>query len=158
MNWLECDDEVKMFGFFEKINEIDVLRKFSLEMSCSIASLLTDQSLVDAIAVAQEFVRGACGHKELTKTYYDVQKTLHKIVENLPPNVDDWDEEIEKSLNAAQVVAWAVLPPNIDGSKKHLKVARESAHHAAYYSYQINPNVRELRRQEKVMKAVGLIG
>jgi len=134
MRWSHCDDEIKMGEFLDKISDESKLRRFALEMACTVLEELEDQRLIDAVDAAEDFLNGAIAETDLEKYYLNAEKALEAIeLRESDTEMDVNEMEYEKGL----VALYAAIPPNLDHYQSALDAARNAALHTAHYCCQI---------------------
>ena len=102
MNWSHCEDEIKMGEFLEHISDESKLRRFSLELACTVIDELTDKRLIDAVDATEDYLNGMITEQRLKKFYYDADLVLEEIgkreMEDFENGVEDDEMEYEKGL------------------------------------------------------------
>ncbi len=154
MHWSSCDDEMKMGDFLEKISDESKLRRFALELACTVLEELSDPRLIEAVGATEDYLNGAISEIQLKKFHANAELAFEDISVkelDLPDEVTDAEMEYEK----AAVVVWAALPPTLSYCASPLEAARDSALHAAHYCRLIRGD-GELENQVEVLHVVGL--
>ena len=111
MDWSCCDNEMKMSDFLEKISDEAKLRRFALELACTLLDGLEDKRLIDAVDATEDFLNGAISEADLLRFYKRVESALEEIeareMIDSRDDVEDDSMEYEKGL----VVQCTLLHP-----------------------------------------------
>ena len=155
MHWSECHDEMKMADFLEQITEEEKLRRFALELACTVLEELKDQRLIDAVDATEDFLNGAIGESDLARFHTSAETAVEEIeareMNDFKNGIEDAKMEYEKGL----VVLYAAIPPSINHYRSSLEAARDSALHAAHYCRQIRGD-DDLSKQMEILVLVEL--
>lgn len=155
MHWSHCDDEMKMGDFLDQICDESKLRRFALELACTVLETLKDQRLIDAVDATEDFLNGAIGEAELARFHSNAEAAIDEIekreMEDFANGIEDTQMEYEKGL----VVFYAATPPGSSYYDSSLETARDSALHAAHYCCQIR-GVDDLTQQVELLEVAEL--
>jgi len=154
MNWIYCDDEIKMGEFLDQIDDEDALRRFALELASSFDDQLEDPRVLTAIDVTRDFLNNMADEERLAAAYNAVEEFLEEL-EDQELQEEEEKEDENMTYEKALVVLWAAMPPNGMRDVSTLEVARQAALHAAFYSHRVRGR-GELENQIYVMDDIGL--
>ncbi|QDU97196.1 hypothetical protein [Lignipirellula cremea] len=153
MNWLQCDDEMKMGSFIEQLQDEIALRRFALLNATSVSDLLVDSRSRAAVAAADAWLSGAISEEELKKAYLEAEIASDEIERAHDEYLSEHEERLE---NAALVALWAAYPVGYTGVTR-LESAQDSALPTAFYCFKIYGSQALVDQLER-LKSVGLKG
>lgn len=154
MHWSDCNDEMKMGDFLERISDVAKLRRFALELACTVQEELKDQRLIDAVDAAEDYLNGAITEPQLKKFHTKAELAWDEI-ELSEQELSEEVIEAKMEWERAAVAVWSALPPTLSHCESPIEAARESALHTAHYCRLIRGE-GELENQERILDVVGL--
>jgi len=154
MDWIECDDKLKMHDELLSISDTFKLRQFALNNLKSILHLVNDERLKLTAQTAKGILNGSTTEKELALAYDTADLVCEELeIEELSNDeISDNEENIE--YYAALVTLWASYPSESAGVSK-LESAQQSALHTAFYCFKIGGELM-LSEQKSYLKKIGL--
>ena len=155
MHWSHCDDEMKMAEFLGDISDESKLRRFALELACSVLGGLKNQSLIDAVNAAEDFLNGAISEPELATFHKDAETAVEEIERREMSDFENGSEDNKMEYEKGLVILYAAMPPSITHYESTLEAARDSALHTAHYCHQIR-GPSDLVQQAKILELVEL--
>ena len=155
MHWSECDDEMKMGDFLDQICDESKLRRFALELACTVVETLIDQRLVDAVDATEDFLNGAIGESELKQFHSKAEAAVDEIEKREMGDFNNGIEDTQMEYEKALVVLYAATPPGSRYYDSSLEAARDSVLHAAHYCCQIR-GVDDLIQQVDLLEVAEL--
>ena len=155
MNWLDCDNEVKMNSFIERFDDEIALRRFAISNADSVSNLLVDSRSRDAVIAAKGILNGSITEEELRKAYTLAESACEdlELAELSSDLMSDKEENCE--YYSALVAMWVAYPIS-QTEILPLQCAQDSALHTAFYCFKIYGH-GALVNQVVSLKSLGLI-